>query len=42
MAIKAGTMHVGCSFTVVNGQPKSNLAAVRISTGANALGTIRQ
>ena len=37
MAIKGDTMYIGGSFTVVNGQPKSNLAAVRLSTGANVL-----
>lgn len=37
MAIKGDTMYIGGSFTVVNAQPKSNLAAVRLSTGANVL-----
>ncbi|MBK6540055.1 MAG: hypothetical protein IPG10_01975 [Flavobacteriales bacterium] len=37
MAIKGDTLYFGGNFTVVNGQSKSNLAAVRLSTGANVV-----
>lgn len=37
MAIKGDTLYFGGSFTLVNGQQKLNLAAVRLSTGANVI-----
>ena len=35
LAMKGDTMYVGGSFSQVNGQTRVNLAAVRLSTGAN-------
>ncbi|MBK7084135.1 MAG: hypothetical protein IPH53_05515 [Flavobacteriales bacterium] len=37
MAVKGDTLYVGGVFTVVNSTSRSNLAALRISTGANVI-----